>query len=33
MPPEVRRAMQAELAPEVTRLEALLGRDLSHWAR
>jgi len=31
MPPELRRALQAEVAGDVRRLGALLGRDLSPW--
>lgn len=29
--PDLRRRLQAEFAPEVDRLAALIGRDLSHW--
>lgn len=32
MSPELRRRLQAEFAPEVDRLSALLDRDLSHWS-
>jgi hypothetical protein len=31
MDPELRRRLQAEFAPEVERLSALVGRDLHHW--
>ena len=31
--PELRRRLQAEFAPEVERLSALLRRDLSHWCQ
>lgn len=31
MPPELRARLVSELAPQVQRLEVLLGRDLSHW--
>jgi len=30
---DLRRRLQAEFAPEVERLSALLGRDLSHWGQ
>lgn len=33
MDPELRARLTAELAPEVERLGALIGRDLSHWSR
>jgi len=33
MDPELRRRLQAEFAPEVERLSALLGRDLTSWCR
>src|SRR5215469_13567908 len=33
MPPELRLTLQREFAPEVERLSALLGRDLTHWSR
>jgi hypothetical protein len=33
LPPELRQEICATLAPEVRKLERLLGRDLSHWAR
>lgn len=33
MPPELRRRLQEEFAPEIERLGALLGRDLGAWAR
>ena len=33
MDPELRGRLAAELAPEVERLGALVGRDLSHWSR
>lgn len=31
--PELRSRLQAEFAPEIERLSALLGHDLSHWIR
>ena len=31
--PELRERLTAELAPEVERLSALVGRDLTHWSR
>jgi hypothetical protein len=31
VPPQLRKKLQAEFAPEVERLSVLLGRDLSHW--
>jgi hypothetical protein len=33
MDPELRRRLQAEFLPEVERLSALLGRDLTSWCR
>ena len=33
MDPELQWRLQAEFAPEVERLSALLGRDLSHWCQ
>jgi hypothetical protein len=33
MDPELRRRLRAEFAPEVRRLEQLLGRELSEWAK
>jgi len=33
MPPELRRQLQREFAPQVERLGRMLGRDLSHWSR
>lgn len=33
LPDDVRRALAEDLAPGIARLETLLGRDLSHWAR
>jgi Sulfotransferase domain len=33
MPPELRRRLQAEFAPDVEWLGKLLDRDLSHWSR
>lgn len=33
LPPELRRQLQLEFAPDVERLSELLGRDLSHWSR
>lgn len=33
MPPDLRLSLQREFAPEVERLSALLGRDLTHWSR
>jgi hypothetical protein len=33
MNPELRKQLQAEFLPEVTRLSELLGRDLTHWCR
>ena len=33
MPPELRRQIQGEFAPEVERLGRMLDRDLSHWSR
>lgn len=32
MDPHLRRKLEQELAPEVERLGALIGRDLSHWS-
>lgn len=32
MDPDLRRRLQAEFAPDVERLGALIGRDLSHWS-
>lgn len=31
--PEIRRSLQQEFAPEVERLSALLGRDLTYWSK
>lgn len=31
--PEIELSLQCEFAPEVERLSALLGRDLTHWSR
>jgi hypothetical protein len=33
LPPDLREEMRATFAPEIAKLERLLGRDLSHWAR
>ncbi|MGH7941137.1 MAG: sulfotransferase family protein [Limisphaerales bacterium] len=33
MSPAIRLSLQREFAPEVERLSALLGRDLTHWSR
>lgn len=33
MDPEIRRALAAELRPDVERLATLIGRDLGHWCR
>ena len=33
LPPELRQEMLATFAPEVAKLEDLLGRDLGHWLR
>ncbi len=33
LPPELREEMRATFAPEIAKLEALLGRDLGHWGR
>ena len=33
MDPQLRQRLQAELAPEVERLNDLIGRDLTHWIR
>jgi hypothetical protein len=31
--PELRERLTTELSPEVERLSALVGRDLSHWSQ
>jgi len=33
MPPELRRQLQGEFAPDVSRLSEMIGRDLTHWCR
>jgi hypothetical protein len=33
IPAELERTLRAELAPDVERLERLVGRDLSAWRR
>jgi hypothetical protein len=33
VPPQLRRRLQADVLPEVTRLSGILGRDLTHWCR
>jgi hypothetical protein len=33
MPPELRRRLQVDVLPEVTRLSEMLERDLTHWCR
>lgn len=33
MAPELRRRLQADVLPDVTRLGTMLGRDLTHWCR
>jgi hypothetical protein len=33
LPPELREEMRATFAPEIAKLEQLLGRDLGHWGR
>jgi len=33
LPPDLRRQLQKQFAPDVERLSELLGRDLSHWCR
>lgn len=33
MPADLRRRLQAEFAPDIECLGALLGRDLSEWSR
>ena len=33
LPPDLREEMRAVFAPEIAKLEQLLGRDLGHWGR
>lgn len=33
MDPELQQSLALEFAPEVERLSALLGRDLTHWSK